>query len=167
AKEDFIVPGAPFRKTTNTFGIRPLTMSAKLRTYVLMRLRSVRGPPEADAGAPHLSLSLPFAPRAQSSNRLGPVVPRVGGRCPRRHRRDGACDRGPRAPVLPAGILAHQRPLSSERGAGPRGRRVVPPRFGHRPLDRGHRGLVVLPEFLWREGGDGARLLRGAGELGR
>src|SRR2546423_10314621 len=42
-------------------------MSSKLRTYVLIRFRSVRGPPEADAGAPHLSLSLPFAPRAQSS----------------------------------------------------------------------------------------------------
>src|SRR3989440_9451488 len=151
---------------TKPSGIPPPTMSSKLRTYVLMRFRSVRGPPEADAGAPHLSLSLPFAPRAQSSNRLGPVVPRVGGRCPRRHRRDGACDRGPRAPVLPAGILAHQRSLSAERGAGPRVRRVVPPHLGHRALDRGHRVLVVLPEFLRRERGDGPRLRRGTEHRG-
>src|SRR5437879_7235291 len=136
-------------------------LPSKRRTYVLTRFRSVRGPPQADAEAPHLSLSLPFALRAQSSNRLGPVVPRVGGRCPRRHRRDGACDRGPRGPVLPAGILAHQRPLCAERGVGPRVRRVVPPHLGHRALDRGHRVLLVLPEFLWRERGDGPRLRRG------
>src|SRR5438309_2145054 len=142
-------------------------MSSKLRTYVLTRFRSVRGPPQADAEAPHLSLSLPFAPRAQSSNRLGPVVPRVGGRCPRRHRRDGACDRGPRAPVLPAGVLAHQRPLSAERGAGPGVRRAVPPHLGHRALDRGHGLLVVLPEFLRREHGDGPRLRRRTVDRGR
>src|SRR5437879_11799142 len=141
-------------------------MSSKLRTYVLMRFRSVRGPPEADAGAPHLSLSLPFAPRAQSSNRLWAGVSRVGRRCPQRDRRDGACERGPRAPSLPAGILAHQRPLSAEGGVGPRVRRVVPPHLGHRALDRGHRVLVVLPEFLWRERGDGPRLRRGTEHRG-
>src|SRR5437879_10490958 len=142
-------------------------MSSKLRTYVLTRFRSVRGPPQADAEAPHLSLSLPFAPRAQSSNRLGPVVPRVGGRCPRRHRTSGAWDRGPRAAVLPAGLLAQQRPLAAERGAGPGVRRAVPPYLGYLALDRGHGLLVVLPEFLRREHGDGPRLRRGTEHRGR
>src|SRR5467141_721507 len=155
-----MVPGAPFRSTTNPSGFPPPTISSRLRTYVLMRFRSVRRPPKADAWAPHLSLSLPFASCAQSSNRLGPVVPRVGGRCPRRHRRDGACDRGPRAPVLLAGVLAHQRPVPAERGAGPGVRRLVPPHVGHRALDRGDRLLVLLPE-LPRTEFDGDRIRRG------